>query len=345
MTILDQQSDKSLKILSSILHANPEYVSLLRETQKQEKLAKEKEKQEKETHGSAEAFAWPELKKFDVSTPKEALLSKLYASVGKDLPANLMPRIDNALNLHGVKVGEVRIPKETKEKTASEKHYMLPDQKRGNITTPSQLKSAQDFLNQRRDSLDSTTKTIAAVNLVKRAFELKEDLKYPWLYKQAGLTYCHRNKLVDWLEARETACKTAEEKKPYVNLVKMAQKLPFWYYNHKTLVKLAGYIHELDKEAKLTKYYGNKLLDPVHTVFNTIKLASAHTDIQGKIVPNQSLMNIDPQTYGDILGNDVVSEITDTGNSSGNIDLEKLSTIIQTLPKDMQLMLLKELGL
>lgn len=333
MTTVDQKSDKSLKILSSILHHNPDYVPLLKEAY--EKGAKE------QNRSSAQAFAWPELEMYNVTTPKDAILSKLYASVSKDIPEDILPRIDNALNLHGIEAPDVKKPAEKKEKTASEKHYMLPDLKKGDITTAPQLKMAQDFLHQRRDALDSSTKTEAAVNLVKRAFELKEDIKYPWIYKQAGLTYCHRDKLVDWLEARQTACKTAETKKSYSALVKMAQQLPFWYYNHNSLVKLASHINELDKESDLQKYYGNKLLDPVHTVFNTTKIASQYTEIQGRVVPNQKLMNIDPNVYGDILGSDVVPEIT----TGGSVDLEKLGTIINTLPRDMQTMLLKELGL
>ena len=82
-------------------------------------------------------------------------------------------------------------------------------------------------------------------------------------------------------------------------------------------------------------------VDPVHTVFNTTKIASQYTEIQGRVVPNQKLMNIDPQSYGDILGADIVPEIT----TNGTVDLEKLGTIINTLPNDMKSMLLKELGL
>ena len=64
-------------------------------------------------------------------------------------------------------------------------------------------------------------------------------------------------------------------------------------------------------------------------------------DLAGTAVPVEKLLSIPPETYGDILGSDIVEEIS----KDGEIQPDSLTEILDTLPIDMKKSLVKELGL
>jgi len=53
-------------------------------------------------------------------------------------------------------------------------------------------------------------------------------------------------------------------------------------------------------------------------------------------------MSLAPDNYSDVLGADIVPEITD---EAGNLDQENLISLLKTLPADMQINLVQSLGL
>ena len=153
MAIVDQSTDRSLRVLTSVLHANPDYVGLLKTATEKEG----KDKKTKERELTNKDFAWPESRLFKITTPKDAILSKLYSSVNKGIPPEVSTRIDNALNLHDVSAPEIK--KASVKKVAHEPVYMLPRHQKGVIDTTEQLKKAEEFLHLRRHQLDPETKT------------------------------------------------------------------------------------------------------------------------------------------------------------------------------------------
>ena len=64
-------------------------------------------------------------------------------------------------------------------------------------------------------------------------------------------------------------------------------------------------------------------------------------DLAGTSVPVEKLLSIPAETYGDILGSDIVEEIS----KDGEILPDSLTEILDTLPVDMKKSLVKELGL
>jgi hypothetical protein len=107
------------------------------------------------------------------------------------------------------------------------------------------------------------------------------------------------------------------------------------------LVKLSSTLKTLDKVAGIDKYYGDKLPNPVSTVFNTDKFAEASVSMAGKLIPVSKLMARDPEYFADALGADVLPEIT----TNGELDHEKVQTVFKTLPMDMQKSVVENLGL
>jgi hypothetical protein len=62
--------------------------------------------------------------------------------------------------------------------------------------------------------------------------------------------------------------------------------------------------------------------------------------LAGRSVPMSTLMARDVNFYGDVLGPDIVTEISE----GGDIDEQKLSEVLPTLPLDMQKALVNQLG-
>ena len=103
----------------------------------------------------------------------------------------------------------------------------------------------------------------------------------------------------------------------------------------------AAAVQELDLNSGLQKYYGKSLPSPQETVFNAKTAMGRSIDLAGKSVPLAALLKHDPNTFGDILGDDIVGEISDEGSISEG----KLVEILPTLPRDMQELLARKLGL
>src|SRR5262249_7012522 len=95
-------------------------------------------------------------------------------------------------------------------------------------------------------------------------------------------------------------------------------------------------LDELDRKAGLERHYDRRLLDPLLTVFNTEKVAGPGVQLGGKFVPLTRLASYPATFYGDVLGDDIIREASD---GRGGVDAHKLATILETLPRDMKMML------
>jgi hypothetical protein len=111
--------------------------------------------------------------------------------------------------------------------------------------------------------------------------------------------------------------------------------------DHAVQVKLASAIEELDVLAGLDRQWGRRLPDPHASVFNTTKSAGPGVTLAGRFIPMERMAAYPTSFYSDALGPDFVREATDR---SGQLDMEKLSAVLSTLPVDMQRVLVSCMG-
>jgi hypothetical protein len=330
--LTDQYTDKSFRVLHSKLSSFPSEVKDLIKTAE----INYTEVQELPTT----SFAWPEMRKYALHTKEHAVLSKIY-STGEEIPSRVKESIDKALDLYDVKVPQEE--KVASENTSPEniQDYLIPHMQLGKMEDASTVKEASRFFTNNFKKMNMETRVNAAVNLVKKASQ--HNVKVPSkIYKHAGLTCTNRKVLNEWLEARQLASKHAEASKSYEKLASYVGNKNNDLSSRADLLKIADAIYTLDKKAELVKHYDRSLPDPVLTVFNTVKLAEETVSLAGKDVSVTKLMGLSKENYADALGDDIVPEITDT---DGNLEQDSLVDLLKTLPADMQMSLVKNLGL
>jgi len=295
------------------------------------------------------AFAFPEVRRFPVHTPEHSLLSKAYATKqASHVPQNVMQRIDNALEMFGLDTKEMH-PKKTAaemlpDQQPDAEHFLLPQYGALLVKEASDVDVSAHALLEQKNKLMAPTLTQAASRLVEKAasFGLDEDQLPKDIYKFAGLTACDAGVLLDWVEARIGAAPTVESAADF-------QKFAWAIENNfprggvikdrDQLIKLAGMLEDLDQQAEFWPRYDRTLLNPVETVFNMDKIASARTiQLAGRDVPMKELMAMAPEVE-DVLGEDVL----DHCKVGDDIDPAQFKALIETLPGDLQKMLYTQL--
>lgn len=328
--VSDQYTDRSFRVLHRKLQ---EFPSETKELIKSASIDYEEVDSLPST-----AFAWPEMRKFAMHTKEHAVLSKIYSN-NENVPNYVSQNLDRALSLY-----QVNLPNTVKvaaEKVENIGDYLVPHLRFGKITDSESVKEASRFFVNNSKKMDMETRVNAAVTLVKKAAEHKTKIPSS-IYKHAGLTVTNCSVLVDWIEARKYASTNDMTKVAYEklgNLVKTKQEL---FKGRRELMKLADALYDLDKKSDLVKKYDQTLPDPILTVFNTSKLAEETVTLAGKDIPLSKLISLPAESYGDALGEDIIPEIVD---SNGNVDEVSLKSVLVTLPADMQISLVKNLGL
>ena len=287
-----------------------------------------------------QAFAWEEKRMFPIHSPEHAGLSLIYAA-GEDLPERVCARLEKAASLYEIEF-------EPLEKVAAEEvedpaTYLIPQKRFGKVDSAETVKEGEDFYYRNYKKMDLETRTHAAVTLVKQASYHEVSISTT-LRQQAGLTEVDRVKLAEWLEVRRNLSESPAVKEGFNKLASFVEdKKQFSHASRKDLIKLAETIGTLDLKEGLEKRYDHTLPDPMMTVFNTQKTAGEETiTLAGKNVPVSKLSRLDPESYGDVLGADLVPEITE---KDGSLDTQALVTILKTLPADLQVILVKNLGI
>ena len=329
--ILDQYSDRSFRVLNQkIKNFSNDTASLIKTArinyQDQEELP-------------STAFAWPEMRKFAVHTKAHAALSRVYAD-GENVPDYVTSNIDRALSLYNVTVDPTEKTAEYARESVDD--YLVPHMRLGKISDGESVKEAARFYTRNFKKMNMETRVNAALTLSKKAAEHK--VKIPNnIFKHAGLTQCNRKYLTEWLEARaEAATKTPVVKTAFNKLASSMVDKNVELPDRAGLLKLTDAIYALDKKAGLIKHYDRLLPDAVATVFNTTKLAEENVTLAGKSIPVSRLLSLSVDNYADALGEDIKGEIAD---ESGELDQSNLLAILKTLPADMQMSLVKNLGL
>lgn len=330
--MLDQLNDQKHQLLPEIAEDRPDLVPLYKTASITDAKALPKT-----------AFADPAGKKFPIHTEEHAVLSKLYAEKqASTVPDNVSGAIDKVLELHGHDPEELTFPETEKQASSSStSQYLLPQYQRLCVRSSEDVKPAVNSLMSQKNRLKTATVVEGSTNAVKYAseFGLDEDSLPSEVYKYAGLTTCDAGKLMDWLEARATACTKLAHRQMFDKLAHTVRhNFPpeGVIDDREELVKMASSIEEADKEAGLTNLYGRKLLDPVKTVFNMDKVASESVDLGGKKVQLSKLLSIPDDVYEEILGEGVIESAQ---GASGNIEADQFKALIETLPADLKTLL------
>lgn len=280
------------------------------------------------------AFAWPSERKFPIHTAEHAALSYAYSKVASVLPAEVRTNIKKALEAYDV---PETVFEEQEEKVASDANdYLVPEHKLFYVKTAEQCKRAQDQLVASLSKLDLENRAVACANLVKRADELKVELR-PEVLQLAGLVVSSTKTAMDWLEARAEVLPSGETayKQAYMKLASALKNGPEEIFDRQGLLKVASAIADLDEKSGLDRHYDRRLPDALRTVFNTEKVASDSVDCGGRFIPLKKLAALPASFWEDLGGKELSNEIA----PGGTVDQSKLATIIDTLPLDLKLTL------
>jgi hypothetical protein len=284
------------------------------------------------------AFADRHNRLFPVHTPADAVLSKAYATKVANLAAHVSQEIDTALEMYGVS-SDIFESSKVAAASVEEPKYLVKGQQKLAFYNSTPISAGEEALQRVQSKLKSKTITEGALTLVKEASKRGENVS-DWTLKYAGLVQCDTTNARDWIEARAHKTSSSKLASAYTKLASVVSNLD-GSIQRDDLIKVASTVGELDTMAGFTKYYGRSMPDPVATIFNTKLAMQPMMDLAGTAVPMEKLLAIPPETYGDILGSDIVEEIT----ANGELMPDALSEILETLPIDMKKSLVAELGL
>tara|TARA_Y100001973_G_scaffold97861_1_gene154583 strand:+ start:746 stop:1720 length:975 start_codon:yes stop_codon:yes gene_type:complete len=282
------------------------------------------------------SFADPHNRYYPVHTPEHAILSKAYTTKVANVAPHVVSRIDDALDLFGLDLPESRT---VKEASNYEPPYLIPSQSKFPLRDASDIPYAEAALLRNRSKLQVKTAASAAITLVKYAADAGINVSSEIL-TMAGITQCDTEKASMWIEARSDAASEPEHSEAYIKVSEFVKNLGSTA-SRADLTKLAAAVEELDIMSGLSKHYGRNLPDPMATVFNTKVAMQPSMDLGGTMVPVSKLVGMGPEVIGDILGDDIVPEIS----SDGEVDPQKLMEILETLPKDMKELLASKVGM
>jgi hypothetical protein len=329
MSIVDQYRDPTFAVLINLTKDRPAI----------EELVKEAEIDEQELDTLPEtAFAWPEKRAFPIHSREHTIMSRVYLENVQAVPKHVDQAIKEACEVYGVDDAVFARPK-LAAVVDNPDDYLLPDLKRISVRSASQVKRAESILLDGYKKLAFENRAQACRRLMDKAAEYDVTL-HPLILKLAGFTISSTEQLRSWLEARQHVAKEAVHKVAYQKLADALRGRPPESRDREELIKVAEVIGELDRAAGLEKEYDRTLPDPIQTVFNTEKIAAQGVDLGGKFVPLTRLASYDASFYGDVLGDDLVREASD---GHGGVDPHKLATILETLPRDMKIMLAKQM--
>lgn len=327
--MIDQNTDVTFATLKSLVGIYPDLADHVKTAQVGEHI--------RDSLPSS-AFADPANRLFPVHTPADAILSKAYATKVANLAGDVMSEIDTALAIYQVPENIFDTPK-VAHTPKPEPTYLVESQKKLAMYRDTPISLAEDALKRNQPKLSTGSLTDGALKIVKEASARGENVS-SWTLKYAGLVQCNTEETSRWLEARAHKAPSSELSSAYTKLAHVTSNIDS-SLGRDDLIKLANTVSELDNKSGFKQYYGLKMPDPVATVFNTKIAMQPMLELAGKQVPLEKLLSVAPETYGDILGSDIVEEIT----RDGELVPESLSEILDTLPADMKKSLVNELGL
>lgn len=278
------------------------------------------------------AFAWPEMRKFAMHNKEHAALSMIY-SHGESVPSHVTQNLEKAASLYDISLKEVPLTKVASSNTTPivSGDYLLPQEKMCKVASASDIELGVEFLKRNGQFMGVMKLAHANKVLCKKASELNVNIPMK-VYKEAGLVKCNLEKLGEWLETRAVVAKETKHKVGYEKLAQVVSPSSKEPITRNTLLKVATTIAILDEDSGISSKYRNGIETPMSSVFNTEKVAEETMYFGGQNIPVSSFAKLDEDIYSQVLGDDVVNEIT----TDGNIDYAKVMDIMHTLPADLQ---------
>mgnify|MGYP003120534012 CR=1 FL=1 len=326
--MIDQNNDVTFSHLKNILEDIPQIREHIKEAQVGEDVR---------DRTSSSAFADTYNKRFPLASKADAILSKAYATKVANLAPEVMDKIDVALKIYDV--SEDLFKSEKVAYAPEEPQYLVASQSKLPIYSSTQTKVAEYHLSKHIHKLKPSTLGDAAVKLVKHASSRGEEVSLDTL-KYAGLVQTDISEASNWIEARAYKAEDPKHTEAYTKLSSIVSNLDNTT-SRDQLIKIANTLENLDSLSGLDKYYHRNLPDSISTIFNTKTAMAPSVEMAGKQIGLEKLLAIDPSVYGDILGSDIVEEITE----NGEIDSQKLIEVFETLPADMKQLLVEKLSL
>lgn len=280
----------------------------------------------------SEAFADPVARRYPIHTPEQTAISIGYAKLASELPRHVAENLRKAAELHNV---DDTLFAEDATKVAQEipDSYLLPEKKRFKITGAQDVKVAESVYLEKYAQFSIEDRSEMGMRLVKYAEEHRVTLQ-PSTQKLAGFTMTSTRIFKDWVEARrEAALKLGSVMSPaFAELAENFKGVEPFISNRQDQLKLASLVHNLDKQAGLTQYYGRRLPDPLQTVFNTELRSKDFTKVGASLHNIHVLKSLPLTFWQDALGDDIAAEIA----PDGELDPELLEQVLPTLPDDLK---------
>lgn len=325
MDLRDQYHDPSYAVLYHLLNDNPAAADFVK-------------------HASLDdagvddlpdtSFAWPERRLFPINTPENTVLSSLYREKCAAVPVEVDEALKKARDIYGVNGIVAQTKVASAPPPVSDDDFLLPKHKRLLVKNASDIKAAEQVLLEQYPRLSVEDRAEGFINLVKKARDFNVSLE-PKTHQMAGMTVCTTKTAMDWIEARRCATKDPLFCEAYEKLASVIAHKGELIHDRDELISVANTLARIDKLAGVDKHYDQKVPDPIQTVFNTEKLAEEMVNLDGREVALSKLAALPATFWEDVVGPDLVKEIT----TGGHVDQTKLATILPTLPLDLRMVL------
>lgn len=280
-------------------------------------------------------FAWPAQRKYPVHTPAHAAVSYLYVKHAHEIspPSEVVYAIEQALEAYGITKEKLAL--DVSNETLSPEACIFPEQRSYPVRDATEVKHAEERLLSQAHKLHPETRANAFVRLAKAAEIHDVKLQAP-SYQYAGKVATDKTALLNAVKARWAASLKPEDQKKYASLVDAIKKDKGQLKDPLIRIKLAETIGTLDEATGMTKHYDRHIPDPIRTVFNTSKVASADdVELGGITCSVTDLSKLPPSFFSDVYGDDIVPEIA----PRGFVEPDRLKQIVDTFPADMKLQL------
>lgn len=327
--IRDQFHDPAYSLLFHLLDGKPEVTEFVKHAELDE---------EKAAQLPDSAFAWPERRLFPIDSPQSTVLSSLYREKVAAVPAEVDEALKRAQDVY--EVNRLLAQARQREKTAEEQApkdtpvFLLPRLGRLCVKTAEDIKVAEEKLLEQYPRLNVEDRAEGFINLVKVAQVLNVPLQSK-THQMAGMTVCTAKVAQELIESRRMATKNPLFQQAYTKLAAAFQGRDT-ITDRDELIKVANALVKLDRQAGIDHRYDKTIPDPIQTVFNTTKLSEETVDIAGRPIELSKLAAMPSTFWEDLVGPDLVKEITD---KAGSVDAVKLSQVLPTLPLDLKLVL------
>ncbi len=320
---MDQQRDITHRTLYNILQERPGIEPLIKQASVGVSL----------DNLPNSAFADTYNRAYPVDTPANTAMSLAYAIKTADLAPHVSSNLSRAAEIYGI----ILPPKAQVKVAHEEPRYLLPKQKKFGIKTASDVPKAEAALKRVSSKLSTEDLATAATVLVKAAADSDQNVS-SIVMQWAGLAQCDLEKAAEWIEAREDSL-SGKANGVFAKVASVVRAFDS-ENTRDDLVKIAETVGKLDEVYGLQVHYNRKLPNPMETVFNTKTSMEKMVSLAGTDVPLADLMKKDPEFYGDVLGDDILPEIT----TDGKLDETKLVEELPILPADMLKLLVSKMG-